>query len=60
MEKLDSLGRPIVLCWLCNKRLQYVRDQMIFVPVALPNGSEVKMHKVCADDFKKNPDGSPS
>jgi hypothetical protein len=61
--KWDSLGRPIFLCWLCNKRLQHARDQvsLIFQSFTLPNGVEVKMHKVCAADFRKNPDtyGSP-
>lgn len=54
-KKVDSLGRDIVLCWLCNKRLEYVRGKLIFTEIALPNQATVKMHKVCAKDFKENP-----
>ena len=54
-KKVDSLGRDIFLCWLCNKRLTYYNEILNFRLVNLPNGTTVKMHKVCAEDFEKNP-----
>lgn len=55
-QKLDQLGRRIYLCWLCNKRLTYHNEILIFRLVTLPNGTAVKMHKTCAEDFKIHPD----
>lgn len=52
----DSQGREIVLCWLCNGKLEYVKGKLIYSLFELPNKAEVKMHKVCAKDFKEYPD----
>lgn len=56
LKHRDQLGRAILLCWLCNKRLTYYNEILNFQLVNLPNGTTVKMHKVCAKDFKEHPD----
>ncbi len=51
-----DLTRPKrALCWLCNKALEHVNGTLVFAEFTLPNGAIVKMHKVCAKDFKENP-----
>ena len=55
MKTFDQAGREIFLCWRCNKRLIYYNEILIFRRVNLPNGTTVKTHKVCAQDFKENP-----
>jgi hypothetical protein len=56
MKTLDQAGRQVFLCWLCNKRLTWYNQILNFRLVNLPNGTTVKMHKVCAEDFEANPD----
>ena len=55
LRELGPSGYVKPLCWLCNKKLERVRGVLIFAEFTLPNGAIVKMHKVCAKDFKENP-----